>query len=942
MKITNQLHNGCLILVALGLGITQHLNASLQFNGSNSKAVLDGSYLDGSTHSNYTFEVWIKPYSLGGTTIGKTEYWKEWTLDTESDGGLSFRGAWPNYYWGTETATNSVTTNKWQHICCAVANGQASFYVNGGFVDTEAVQNPIDFYASTNTGGSPQYPWDGVMMIGYTESGTTPDYNFFNGLIYGIRVWSRTLSASEVEIIATTGVPPSTNGLYNAVMLNEGSGSTIHDSLTSLTGRVLTAQWSSDQPTFSGQVGATIRVPQDQPTIAAGIAAAQDGDTVLVSGGVYREHNLTITNGIAVLSVGGSGVTTIDGQSIGGTRVFTVNSTSTNLATISGFSIINGNAYSTRLDGAGLHWIAGPLLISNCVFSNNYADGGVIGTTTTPYDPTKLTVVSCIFNNNNAENLAGIVGATVIRCLLYNNTGWNNPVVLENCISTNCTVYNNTGGVLSNPWTTGGMGGGTADNCIFWGNSGYNGQQVDQTSSAVVTYSIVQGGNAGTGNLSSDPLFVDASAGDFQLQTNSPAKNSGDPTTFNLDGSRADMGAYGGGGSPLPINLSSGLVAYLPFDGNANDASGNGHNGTVTGATLTTNRFGQANGAYLFGGAAAYITAPLDASVFSNDFTASVWFMATDIADGWPTLLNEQGVSAGYTPFNLQIAGSTCGCDSPGYLIADATYSGPSFNWFLDRRQQTPTGTYCQAVVTKAGTNVVLYLNSQVTVTGSVSSPITQTGDTLWIGRAPTEDVPGDSVFHGIIDDVRIYNLALSSNEVAALYALESTPPSPPPPACIPYAATANAIVTNGFVIGVATTDGGCGYTNTPSVRIIGGGGSGAEAVSVASNGVVTAVNVQVTGSGYTNTPAVVIAPPFIPQPTISITALIFGPLVTPVLQLSLANLSPYDNYQLESTPAAGGAWTNLGTPFTPTASANTQYVDAIGNVGFFRVKYVP
>ena len=42
------------------------------------------------------------------------------------------------------------------------------------------------------------------------------------------------------------------------------------------------------------------------------------------------------------------------------------------------------------------------------------------------------------------------------------------------------------------------------------------------------------------------------------------------------------------------INLDSGLVAYYPFNGNANDESGNGNNGTVNGATLTADRFGNA------------------------------------------------------------------------------------------------------------------------------------------------------------------------------------------------------------------------------------------------------------------------------------------------------------------------------------------------------------
>ena len=50
------------------------------------------------------------------------------------------------------------------------------------------------------------------------------------------------------------------------------------------------------------------------------------------------------------------------------------------------------------------------------------------------------------------------------------------------------------------------------------------------------------------------------------------------------------------------INLDSGLVAHYPFNGNANDESGNGNDGTVNGATLTTDRFGNANKAYSFDG----------------------------------------------------------------------------------------------------------------------------------------------------------------------------------------------------------------------------------------------------------------------------------------------------------------------------------------------------
>ena len=221
--------------------------------------------------------------------------------------------------------------------------------------------------------------------------------------------------------------------------------------------------------------------------------------------------------------------------------------------------------------------------------------------------------------------------------------------------------------------------------------------------------------------------------------------------------------------------LTNGLVAYFPFNGNANDASGNEQNGTVSGAVLTTNRFGYADQAYRFGGSSAYITVPLGSSVFSNDFTASVWFNASDIAGGFPTLLLQQSDSpTQFNPFQVQIAGDSCGCDSPGYLVAHSSYAPATFSWFLERRQQTPIGTYCQVVVTKAGPNMTMYLNSEVTVTGQVFNPTVQPGNTLWIGRAATEDVPGAYVFHGVLDDIRIYNRAFSPAEVQELYKIET------------------------------------------------------------------------------------------------------------------------------------------------------------------------
>jgi len=86
-----------------------------------------------------------------------------------------------------------------------------------------------------------------------------------------------------------------------------------------------------------------------------------------------------------------------------------------------------------------------------------------------------------------------------------------------------------------------------------------------------------------------------------------------------------------------------------------------------------------------------------------------------------------------------------------------------------------------------------------------------------------------------------------------------------------PRAATGTATLTGNFVTGITIFDGGSGYTNTPVVRLIGGGGSGAEAFAVVSNGTLISITVTNAGYGYTNAPVVVIDPPFIFSPVLGI-----------------------------------------------------------------------
>ena len=281
-----------------------------------------------------------------------------------------------------------------------------------------------------------------------------------------------------------------------------------------------------------GQAGAaTIRVPQDQPTITAGVAAATPGDTILISDGIYKEHGVVLTQAITLRSVNGSAVTTVDGEGlVGSGGIFLVNLANTNnKVTIQGLTVTGGGSST----GYTVKRSAGLLEVRDCVFEHNY-NSSIHAPTNVERDRTL--VVGCVVRNNDAENWSGVYGVTAVRCLFYGNTGWNNAVPLGGSDATNCTVYGNSGGDDG-----GGVDDVNAVNCIIWGNA-----QAQRTTTATISYSIVQGGYTGTGNINSDPLFVNAGIGDFHLQTNSPGINAGDPAIFDSDGSRSDMGAFGG------------------------------------------------------------------------------------------------------------------------------------------------------------------------------------------------------------------------------------------------------------------------------------------------------------------------------------------------------------------------------------------------------------
>jgi hypothetical protein len=301
------------------------------------------------------------------------------------------------------------------------------------------------------------------------------------------------------------------------------------------------------------------------------------------------------------------------------------------------------------------------------------------------------------------------------------------------------------------------------------------------------------------------------------------------------------------------VPFTNSLVAYYPFNGNANDATGHGNNGTIIGDVVpATDRFGNASNAYHFGGPSCSCAIEVTNTLFNigqAGYTISGWFASDDVSETYQLIFNtipETGMGFSLNdPNNGRTIGFGVGTATGTWT--DLYIHGTETN-YADQ-------TWYQVVLTKSGTSYTLYIDGQLSWQQTVSAASNYNYNVgAIIGSITPINPPYLQTFLGRLDDFRIYNRALSSNEVQQLYAYELLPPP-----CIPYPATATAILTNDFVVGATITDGGCGYTNTPPVLIVGGGGTGAAGTAVVSNGVVTGITITNAGVGYTNTPAVYI-----------------------------------------------------------------------------------
>jgi hypothetical protein len=224
------------------------------------------------------------------------------------------------------------------------------------------------------------------------------------------------------------------------------------------------------------------------------------------------------------------------------------------------------------------------------------------------------------------------------------------------------------------------------------------------------------------------------------------------------------------------INLNEGLVAYYPFNGNANDESGNGNHGTVNGATLTADRLGNLNGAYHFGG----VDNPSHIQIKSS---SSLDFDSKATYSFFVKLNNERGMDG----YGRSVASGTH-ClfakdhDRSGYagMIGSsengAWISINSFNNIQGNIQNSSErlndGRWRHVVYVFDGNVSKIYLDGVFLARSEYSGNIKiGNGRDLFFGKFSSNWYPLD----GVLDDIRIYNRALNQQEIRTLYGEEVT-----------------------------------------------------------------------------------------------------------------------------------------------------------------------
>lgn len=223
-------------------------------------------------------------------------------------------------------------------------------------------------------------------------------------------------------------------------------------------------------------------------------------------------------------------------------------------------------------------------------------------------------------------------------------------------------------------------------------------------------------------------------------------------------------------------NLNQGLMAWYPFNGNANDSSGNGNNPSFNNAKLTSDRFGTPNSAYKFNGFSSYIQIPNSSSLNStNKLSFSLWINVSGFYGGscHGNVVLSKGIATAAGIYDLFFD------DGPFYNFqncsipqVDTIHQSFYSAGVITKSPFISKNTWYHVVYTNDGDSARMYLNGNLIGTAYSPQTFTNTSD-LVFGK---NYQPNIYWLNGTLDDIRIYNRALNKTEIDSLYNYQPKP----------------------------------------------------------------------------------------------------------------------------------------------------------------------
>jgi uncharacterized repeat protein (TIGR01451 family) len=212
-------------------------------------------------------------------------------------------------------------------------------------------------------------------------------------------------------------------------------------------------------------------------------------------------------------------------------------------------------------------------------------------------------------------------------------------------------------------------------------------------------------------------------------------------------------------------DLNDGLVAYYPFNGNANDESANENHGVVNGATLTTDRFGNPDSAYNFYGINEYIDCGNDATFnITGEITVSAWLKARSFQNaGLVTKWKTRSGWSGSWGLSIDATGF------PSFMVSADGWNGHSTksNVSID----LDTYNHVAGIYKVSDNTIRIYVNGIESGTAQGPGGLAVSSSDVLIGAYRYTITSGriERYFDGAIDEVRIYNRTLSESEIQQL-----------------------------------------------------------------------------------------------------------------------------------------------------------------------------